>query len=344
MNNKRSLAWTIGGMAVAAWALSRALAPRYSFAGKVCVITGGSRGLGLVLARQICSEGGRVALLARDVDELRRAHDELAQGGAEVAVLPCDLLERTQIEEAVRNVVARFGGIDVLINNAGSIAAGPLDHMTRDDFERAMNLHFWGAYSMIMESLPHMRRVGAGRIVNISSIGGMMAVPHLASYCASKFALTGLSDALRAELAADNIHITTVTPGLMRTGSHVNAQFKGNHEAEYAWFSLAIGLPVLSIQAERAAAKILAACRRGQPALTMPLSARAGIVAHAMFPNLSGRAMKLVNKFLPRPVGREGDQLRSGWESRPRQASWLSGLAEQAIARNNEQRPNGQRQ
>ena len=342
MKNRHSLALALGGIALAGIALRKVLEQQYSFAGKTCIITGGSRGLGLVLARQICAQGARVALVARDKGELQRAHDELAQSGATVLGVPCDLCDRGQIAQAVRSVVSRFGRLDVVINNAGIIAAGPMEHMKLEDFERAMNVHFWGAYHVIMESLPHLRRHG-GRIVNISSIGGMMALPHLAAYNASKFALVGLSDSLRAELAKDNIHITTVTPGLMRTGSHVNAQFKGDHAAEYAWFSLAIGLPVVSIKAERAAAKILAACRRGQPALTMPLSARAGIIGNAVFPNITGYAMKLVNRCLPKPVGSGGDELRSGWESRPRTGgTWLAGLAEKAVRRNNEQQHNGQ--
>ena len=130
----------------------------------------------------------------------------------------------------------------------GIIEVGPLEHMQRADFERAMNLHFWAPFNLIRQAIPHFRRRGEGRIVNIASIGGKMAVPHLAPYCASKFALVGLSDALRTELARDNIHVTTVTPGLMRTGSQGNAKFKGDQLAEYTWFSLSTALPLASIR------------------------------------------------------------------------------------------------
>src|ERR1041384_919913 len=144
-----------------------------------------------------------------------------------------------------------------------------------------------------------MRLRGGGRIVNISSIGGKVAVPHFAPYSASKFALTGFSDAVRIELARDNIQVTTVTPGLMRTGSHVNAKFKGNHDAEFAWFSASAGAPLISMGAARAARKILAACRRGQPSLTLTFAARLQVVVNALFPNLTGYAMQLANRFLP---------------------------------------------
>src|ERR1700745_2225324 len=131
-----------------------------------------------------------------------------------------------------------------------------------------------------------MRVWGGGRIVNISSVGGKVATPHFAPYSASKFALTGFSDAIRAELAHDNIQVTTVAPGLMRTGSHVNAKFKGNHEAEFAWLSASAGAPVISMDADRAARKILAACRRGQPSLTLTFVARGALAATLAFPNV----------------------------------------------------------
>lgn len=311
---KRSLVLTLGGLALAGCLISRATRRTCSFARKVVLITGGSRGLGLVLARQLCAEGARVALLARDPDELARAREDLVQRGGEVLTISCDLLEREQIDAAVQNVADHFGGLDVVINNAGIIEIGPLEHMQREDFERAMALHFWAPFNLIMKAIPHLRRRGEGRIVNIASIGGKMAVPHLAPYCASKFALVGLSDALRTELARDRIHVTTVTPGLMRTGSQENAKFKGDHHAEYTWFSLSTALPFASLRAERAAAQIISACRQGLPSLTIPLMARAMILGNALFPNIAGSTMKLINSALPPPGDPNGDASRSGWE------------------------------
>lgn len=344
MKPKHALALA-GGIALAGLALRKAIGGDFSFEGKICVITGGSRGLGLVLARQICAEGGRVALLARDVDELRRAHDDAIQYGGEVVVVPCDLLDRTQAEEALRHVVRHFGPIDVLINNAGIIEVGPLEHMTREDFERAMQLHLWAPFNLMWEVIPQMRARGGGRIVNISSIGGKIAVPHLAAYCASKHALVGLSDSLRAELARDRIYVTTVSPGMMRTGSHVNAKFKGQHAAEFAWFALGASAPLLSIKAERAAAQILEACRRGRPEITLTLAAQAAVIGNALFPSLTGHVMNLVNRMLPGPTDSSGDALRSGAESRSPEMppKWMTGLGDRATARNNEAGANGSR-
>ncbi len=337
MKPKHALALA-GGIALAGWGIRRALTSDFSFEGKVCVITGGSRGLGLVLARQLCAQGARVALLARDVEELRRAHDDAIGYGGEVFAVPCDLLDRSQAEEALRQVVQHFGGIDVLINNAGIIEVGPLEHMEREDFERAMQLHLWAPFTLMSEVIPQMRRRGGGRIVNVASIGGKIAVPHLAPYCTSKFALVGLSDAMRAELARDKIYLTTVAPGMMRTGSHVNAKFKGQHAAEFAWFSISNSMPLISISAERAAAQILEACRHRRPEITLTLAARAAVIGNAIFPSLTGHLMNMVNRFLPNATDSAGSQVRSGSESRARGKApgWLTSLADRATARNNE--------
>src|SRR5947207_4640212 len=208
--------------------------------------------------------------------------------------------------------------------------------MQQQDFERAMSVHFWAPLLLIMEVLPAMRARRCGRIINICSIGGKIAVPHLAPYCARKFALTGLSDALRAELARDNIHVTTVAPGLMRTGSHVNAKFKGKHDAEFAWFSAGAGAPLISMDAARAARKIVAACRRGQPSLTLTFGARSAIVGNALFPNLTGYAMKIVNRFLPDAADESGVQSRAGSELVRLTPEWMTRRADRATKKNNE--------
>src|SRR6266481_6548855 len=321
------------------WLIARLIrTARYPLREKIVLITGGSRGLGLVLARHICARGGNVALIARDPQELARAKADLAPRGGKVLTVECDLLDTGQVQSAVRHVIDRFGKIDILINNAGIIEVGPFQHMTAEDFDRAMRLHFWAPFELISQIVPEMRIWGGGRIVNISSIGGKVAVPHLVPYSASKFALTGFSDALRAELARDNIYVTTVAPGMMRTGSHVNAKFKGRHDIEFAWFAASAGAPLLSMDADRAARKILAACRRGQPSLTLTFAARGAIVGNALFPNLTGYLMKFINRFLPDTAGENGSQSRVGSELPRRTPNWMMRLADRATKKNNEER------
>ena len=328
-----------GAVLLGAWISGRLIrTARYSLRQKAVLITGGSRGLGLVLARHICARGGNVALIARDSEELVRAKADLAPYGTIVLTIECDLLDNEQIRSAVRRVIDRFGKIDILINNAGIIEVGPLEHLSREDFERAMQLHFWAPYELISQVVPEMRIWGGGRIVNISSIGGKIAVPHLASYSVSKFALTGFSDAVRAELAQDNIHVTTVAPGMMRTGSHMNAKFKGKHDDEFAWFAASAGAPLISMNADRAARKILAACRRGQPSLTLTFAARTAILGNALFPNITGYAMKIVSRFLPERAGEEGDHSWAGRQLPRRAPEWMTRMADEATRRNNEEK------
>ena len=181
-----------------------------------------------------------------------------------------------------------------------------------------------------------MRKRGQGRIVNISSIGGKVSPPHLLPYGASKFALTGFSEGLRAELAKDGILVTTVIPGLMRTGSPRNALFKGQHRAEYAWFSISDSLPILSISAEAAARKIVSACQHGDAELILSLPAQLAVRFHGLFPGLTAELMGLANHFLPGPGG-IGTRSVPGRESTSALSpSWATTLTEEAARRNNE--------
>lgn len=307
----------------------------FALPGRVAIITGGSRGLGLLLARRLRKEGARLALLARNRDELMRARDEF--DGTSVLAIACDVGERAQVQQAVDIVLQHFGRIDMLFNNAGVIQVGPIEHMTYGDYHQAMSVHFWGALHCTEAVLPHMRHRRSGRIVNIASIGGLVAVPHLAPYAASKFALVGYSNAVRAEVAKDGIRVTTVCPGLMRTGSAVNALIKGRHEAEFAWFAALSSLPLVSIDARRAARKIVDATRRGVPHLTITPQARLAAIIERLMPNVFAKAMVLANGLLPAPDGVWGNEAWPGRESRPVKLPRLvTVLGDRAAVRNNE--------
>jgi NAD(P)-dependent dehydrogenase (short-subunit alcohol dehydrogenase family) len=290
------------------------------------------------MARKLAQQGARLVLLARDERELNRAQRLLEEEhGAQVMAVRCDVRRKADVRAAVDQILDRWAIIDVLINNAGVIQVGPLEHMQHEDFENAMATHFWGPLNLMLEIVPVMRRRGFGRIVNISSIGGRIAVPHLAPYSASKFALTGLSDAVRAELAPHGIRVTTVSPGLMRTGSPMNAHIKGQHEAEYAWFAIADSLPGMSISADRAANQILSACAYGDPQLTITVQARAAAMLNELAPSVVARMMSLAARLLPGPTGPQGDRSRRGRES---ESTWAPSLAttlsDRAAVLNNE--------
>jgi len=337
MNNQQKFLLGLAAGAAAVFAGARVARRRraISFTGRVVVITGGSRGLGLVMARQLAAEGARLCLLSRKEEDLSRARAQL--GDAEVMTIRCDVRRRADVRAAVDTILERWSVIDVLINNAGVIQVGPLEHMSTDDFGNAMATHFWGPLHLMFESVPSMRRRGFGRIVNIASIGGRVAMPHLGPYSASKFALVGLSDAVRTELDQFGIRVTTVSPGLMRTGSPVNADVRGQHESEYAWFAIADSLPGLSISAENAARQIIEACRYGDPELTLSIPARVAMVVNHVAPAAVARAMIAVNRLLPGPNGLAGDRRRRGGESTSRRApSAATVLTDRAALVNNE--------
>jgi short-subunit dehydrogenase len=241
----------------------------------------------------------------------------------------------------VAEVEARLGPVDILINNAGTITVGPFETMTASDFEEAMKLHFWAALYTSWAVLPSMRERGGGRIVNISSIGGKMPVPHLAPYCASKFALVGLSESMRPELAKDNIWVTTVCPGLMRTGSPRNVGVKGKYQAEYAWFKLGDSLPGISMNVRRAARQIVSAAEYGDGEVILSLPAKLAIKLHNLAPRISNEIMRCQNQFLPAPPERwdsgEGVPKQAGHESESAVTqSFLTTLTDQEAQRNNE--------
>ncbi len=336
---KTQIGWVAGATALGAALVARSLRAAHAidFRGRSVLITGGSRGLGLLLARQLGREGARVTLAARDEDELERARRDLGARGITADITVCDLRRREDAERLVRDVVLRAGSVDVLINNAGTMQVGPLEHMQVADFEDAMAVHFWAPLHTMLAAIPAMRRRGGGRIVNISSIGGKIGVPHMAPYCSSKFALTGLSDSMRNELAKDGIYVTTVCPGLMRTGSPFNAWFKGRHRDEFTWFAVSDSMPLLTVSGERAAWEVIDACRHGDPGLVISWPAKMAVVANAVWPEGVALAMNVANRLLPQPTDSAGAAPHSGWQSLSNWApSKLTTLTDRAAARNNE--------
>ena len=305
--------------------------------GQVVLITGGSRGLGLALAEEFALQGARLVLSARDEQELEQARQKLADQGAEVLAIPCDMTQREQVQHLMEQVTTHYERVDILVNNAGIITVGPFLAQTLNDFEESMNVLFWGSVYATLAVLPQMLERKRGCIVNISSIGGKVSVPHLLPYSSAKFALTGFSEGLHAELAKEGVSVVTVTPGLMRTGSPVNALFKGKHHAEYTWFSIADSLPLLSMSAKKAAQHIVRATQGRSVEITLTLPAKMLALVHGTFPQLTINLLSIVNRFLPGTGQAEGFDRSTGKESQtPLSQSFLTSLGQKAAQTYNE--------
>jgi short-subunit dehydrogenase len=283
----------------------RRLSRREDLAGKTVFVTGGSKGLGYVLARDFARRGCSVAICARDQVELDIARRRLEEDeDATVVAGVCDVADQLQVDQFVSRVSEELGPIDILVNNAGIIQVGPMHELDVDDFEMAMDVMFWGVLHATRAVLPQMMARGSGRIVNITSIGGKVSVPHLLPYCCAKFAAVGFSEGLRAEVSGSGVDVVTIAPGLMRTGSHVNALFKGRQEEEFTWFSLGAGLPMISMNVERAARRIIASTERGSAERVLSMPAKLLSWFHGLMPGTTSKLMGLVNRgLLPSAVG-----------------------------------------
>lgn len=283
---------------------------RADLRGQVVLITGGSRGLGLALAREFAGRGCRIAICGRDREKLERAREELAASGADVLAVACDVGDPEQIDAMVAEVTERMGPVDVLVANAGHMRVGPVDTTTEADFAAALDVMFWGVVRTVRAVLPSMRERRYGRIVAITSVGGKVSVPHLLPYSSAKFAAVGFASGLRAELAGTGVRVTTVAPGLIRTGSHVNVEFGGAVEREYVWFSLGASLPLIAMDAARAARQIADATARGDGEVILSIPAAVLARFHGLAPSLTADILGVVNRILPSAPSDGGGRAR----------------------------------
>jgi short-subunit dehydrogenase len=353
---QRPAAWSaallgITGLTYAIVQEQRKAKARWQLKGKVVLVTGGSRGLGFAIARELALSGARLALTARDAAELDRARARLVASGcatpADVWIHPCDVSVEQQVRDLVTAATGHFGSIDVVINNAGIILVGPAESQKLDSFHQAMNTNFFGALHTTLAVLPQMLARGDGAIVNISSIGGKVAFPHLLPYVASKFAITGWSQGLRAELTGRGIRVTTVSPGIMRTGSHIQARFTGDAQQEYRWFASAASLPGTATNATTAAKKIVTALAMSSAEVSIGLQAITAARLSNVAPELTAGLLSLANAFLPDPPNRDNpefwqaDQSTAGKAFRGSLPSLVERLGFALIERYNQEESEG---
>ena len=309
------------------------------------MVVGASRGLGFLIARELDSQGYRVVIAAEDRDELDRAAEQLRARGARVAAEFCDVADEDQVEALIERTERTLGPIEVLICVAGIISAGPLTAFSRGHFREAIDVMLWGPINCGLAVAPRMRERGRGKIGVITSVGGRIAAPHLLPYSTAKFGAVGFTRGLRNELAGTGVTVTCVEPGLMRIGSHLRARFVGNQGREYAWFATADSLPLLSMDAERAAAKIVRGVLAGRPVVQLTPAAVLAPRFDALFPTLTSALLGLSVRLLPKDPGtEESRETLEGWQAReqlPRRTRLLvdrlTRLSDQAAKKHNEE-------
>lgn len=300
------------------------------------LITGGSRGLGLIIARQLAEEGAEVVICARDEEELAAADKDLKQYGNKHLTVKCDITKPQEVRRMIEKIRKKKGDVEILINNAGIIQTGPMETMETEDYQKAMDVHFWGPFHTTNEVLRGMMKRQSGRIVNIISINGKVSFPHLLPYTVSKYALSGYSEGSSTELAKHNIRVTSVYPGLMRTGSPRNIEVKGQHQKEYGWFKVSDSLPGLSMSAESAAKKVINALKAGDKVLTIGIPTKLAVALEGIAPGLNLSVFDLANKYLPNAEG-IGKMVKKGFESEsPLTTSKITKKTQKAAEKNNE--------
>ena len=286
--------------------------------GEVAIVTGASRGLGLLLARELARQGCPLVICARDAAELDRAAAQLREAGAGVTAVACDVTDEATPSRLVQTALERHGRLNIVLSNAGIIQVGPVQQASPEHFETALDTMALAPARLALAALPVMRGRGHGRIVTIASIGGKLSVPHLLPYSTAKFAAVGFSEGLRAELGRGPVSVTTVVPGLMRTGSHLQARFTGQADEEFTWFALGASLPLIAMDAERAARQIIGAVRHRRAEVILTPAARLISRIAGLAPGLTSDALHLVQQLaLPAPARQPTDPAQDSGEGTP---------------------------
>ena len=332
MRSVFGLAGVLVGLAVARRTMRTRSA--HDLAGSCVLVTGASRGLGLALAEEFARRGARLALTARDAESLEHARQQVAAHGTEAIAVPCDVTDPGAVSDLVSTVTERLGRIDVLVNNAGDLVVGPFETRTPEDFRAAMDVMFWGTFHTTFAVLPQMKRRHDGVIANITSIGGKVAAPHLLPYSSAKFAAVGFSEGLHAELAPDGISVVTVVPGFMRTGSYLNARFRGRPREQFTWFSVIGNLPVISTSAGNAARQVVDAVEtREAEVMITPLTHVAARV-NGLMPGVTARVNGVIKRLLPSvSPGEDSDEARGRHSETAVSESFVTSLGRRAARR-----------
>ena len=248
---------------------------------KVAVVTGASSGIGEATARELALRGASVVLASRAVDRLEALRSEISAAGGPALAVETDVSDRGSIQATIGRAVGEFGRIDVLVNNAGLGLSGRIAEVRAEDVRHVFEVNAIGPLNCIQSALPHMGQ--GGRIINVSSVVGRRAIPKVGAYCASKFALNALSDALRVEVADRGVTVTSVYPGTTRTSFRENS--RRTRDEKRGWRPK-------GVTPERVAQRIADAAERGPRDVYVTLPDRLFVAGVTLFPRLADRMLR----------------------------------------------------
>lgn len=251
--------------------------------GKVAIVTGASSGIGEATARALALRGVAVVAAARNEERLRELERAVRASGGQVLTVATDVADRLSVEGMIEQAVEEFGAPDILVNNAGLGLSGRVEELRAKDLRDVMEVNLIGPLNCIQAALPHMR--SGGRIINVSSVVGKRAIPKVGGYCASKFALNGLTDALRVEVAKRGITVTSVYPGTTSTAFRDNS--RRTRDEKRGWRPP-------GVTPEKVAEKILRAAERGGRDVYVRFSDRLFVAGATLFPGLTDRVIRLL--------------------------------------------------
>ena len=251
-----------------------------SLKGRVAVVTGASSGIGEATARELASRGAAVVLASRDAGRLETLRREISASGGRALAVKTDISDAGSVDAMVRETVEAFGSVGILVNNAGLGLSGRVAQVRAEDLRYVFEVNTVGPLNCIQAALPHMPR--GGRIINVSSVVGRRSIPKVGGYCATKFALNALSDALRVEIADRGISVTSVYPGTTRTAFRENSRRTKDEKR---------GWRPKGVTPEKVAEKIAEAAEKGPRDVYVTLPDRLFVAATMLLPGLTDRLL-----------------------------------------------------
>lgn len=206
---------------------------KYKIMAPTILITGASQGIGRATAILFARNGYDLVIAARQEEHLKAVAEEITSlGYAHPLTVACDVRDPEQVNKLVQQAIQHYGNIDVLVNNAGIFATGTVENFSLEDWHQIIDTNLWGYIHTINALLPYFLQRGTGTIVNLSSIGGKVPTPYLTAYCTSKFAVTGLTESLQAELKPKGIQVCGIYPNLIRSSLLERAIFRGKDDED----------------------------------------------------------------------------------------------------------------